>query len=72
MQNLFVKISSELIEIGLTTGFNIERSKIKKGLPDDAELKVASLDETNTLVLHFQSESLEGPDDYILIEIEKK
>ena len=69
MRNLTLEISSELIESGFATGNILQHTVVTKGLPSDARLIGAGLNQYRNLELRFESEESNGPDEHITIEL---
>ncbi len=68
MRVLMVEISPSLIEEGLATGNVIKHTVVSKGLPNDAKLVEARLNEYGNLELRFESEKNDGDEKKICIE----
>lgn len=69
MRNLTMEISADLIESGFATGNILQHTVVTKGLPSDAKLMGAGLNQYRNLELHFESEKSEGPDEHINVEL---
>lgn len=68
-RKLTMEVSAELIEKGFSTANIIDHAVVTKGLPRDAKLVAAGLNQNRDLELHFECKKSEEPDGYIYIEI---
>jgi hypothetical protein len=68
MRILTLEISSNLIEEGFATGNVVKHTVITKGLPTDAKLMGAGLNNYGNLELRFESEKQEGDEKHICVE----
>lgn len=72
--NIIVEISGYLLKVALTTGYEIEHTRIIKGLPEDAVLNGASVNSVGNLELCYYSESeggQEGSERRMIIELQR-
>ena len=67
MREIKIEISSDLIEDGFKVGYAPRPFKIISGLPDDAKLKWAGINNNGNLEIHYYSNSYNGDDDHINI-----
>lgn len=68
MRILTLEISSNFIEDGLATGNVVKHTVINKGLPSDARLIGAGLNQYGNLELRFESEKQDGDEKHICVE----
>jgi len=62
MTMLTVEIAYRFLEEAFRSGFQVRRTIVSKGLPEDAVLKYAGINRNGNLELNFSSESAGGED----------